>query len=746
MSVSAFNYWLSIPKRQLKSCIKSGLRLAKSGYKLLPLSIETKLRHRQYIEKKIPRLLTLASSKNQRAFKLTSSPWFEELKAKKGLCKPLALEELNTLVIPCAIQPVVSVIIPVYGKIAFTLQCLQSIALYPPKTAFEVIVIDDCSPDDSLSYLEKIQGINLIKNAVNQGFIKSCNKAAKEAKGRYLYFLNNDTEVTPNWLDNLLRTFEELPGTGLVGSKLIYPDGSLQEAGGIVCADSSIINYGRNQNPDLPEYCYAREVDYCSGASIMVPKDLFNEIGMFDEHYQPAYCEDTDLAIHIRSKGYRVIYQPLSVVVHHEGISSGTDLKQGVKKYQVGNTKKLFARWEPVLKHYATNSRDIENAKDRRAKYRLLVIDLCSPTPDKDAGSVVAFNTMLLFREMGFQVTFIPEDNFMYLPDYTSALQRAGIEALYHPFDKSVSSHVKRLGSRYDLVLLIRPDVAYRYTRMIRKHCSKAKILYLPADLHFLRMTREAALAKNTISQSLIEKTKEKELYSFAAADGSLVHSTVEQDLIRNLLPNAKVHLLPLIMDIKTKINPLDGRKDIVFVGGYQHTPNVDAVIYFVNNLMPLLRKQLPGVRFHIVGSNMPQELQAMACEDIVIVGYIDDLTDYLNGMRVMVAPLRYGAGAKGKVASSMAAGLPVVASPIAVEGMAIQNGQDVLVAKNEDEFVMAITKLYSDSKLWEQLSKNGLLVAEKNWGKQAVWDKLAWITNELGMEVTKSNYPLSVI
>lgn len=745
MSLSTFNYWLSIPKRQLKNCIKSGLRIAKSGYKLLPLSVETTLRHRQYIEKKIPRLLSLASNKNQRAFKLTHTPWFEALKARKGLCKPLSLEDMNTFLIPCSEQPVVSVIIPVYGKIEFTLQCLQSIVLYPPKAAFEVIVIDDCSPDNSRAYLERIKGINLIKNTVNQGFIKSCNKAAKEAKGEYLYFLNNDTEATPGWLDNLLRTFEELPGTGLVGSKLIYPDGSLQEAGGIIGSKSTIINYGRGQNPDLPEYSYAREVDYCSGASIMVPKHLFNEIGMFDEYYTPAYCEDTDLAIHIRSKGYRVIYQPLSIVIHHEGISSGTDLKQGVKSYQVQNTKKLFARWEPVLKSYADN-KNIENAKDRRAKYRLLVIDLCSPTPDKDAGSVVAFNTMLLFREMGFQVTFIPEDNFMYMPDYTSALQRVGIEALYHPFDKSVLSHVKRVGSRYDLVLLIRPDVAYRYTRMIRKYCSKAKVLYLPADLHFLRMTREAQLAKNYISQALIEKTKEKELYSFAAADGSLVHSTVEQDLIHNALPNAKVHLLPLIMDIKTKVNPFEKRKDIVFVGGYQHTPNVDAVLYFVNNVMPLLRKQLPGIRFHIVGSNMPQELQALACEDIVIAGYIDDLTAYLNDIRVMVAPLRYGAGAKGKVASSMAAGLPVVASPIAVEGMGIQNAQDVLVAENDDEFVIAITKLYSDSKLWEQLSKNGLVVAEKNWGKQAVWDKLVLITNELGMEVTKSNYPLSVI
>jgi O-antigen biosynthesis protein len=640
----------------------------------------------------------------------------------------------------------VSVIIPVYGKVDYTLQCLGSIKNNKPNASFEIIVVDDCSPDQSFDLLSNISGIRLLRNEINQGFIRSCNRGAAESTGEYLLFLNNDTVVTPGWMDELLRTFTELPGTGLVGSKLVYPDGRLQEAGGIIWQDGSAWNFGRFQDPDLPMYNYAREVDYCSGASIMVPKVLFDELGGFDEHYAPAYCEDSDLALKIRDKGYRVIYQPLSTVIHYEGVTAGTDTNQGVKAYQVDNALKLFERWKRRLSAHQAPGTDVDNAKDRRANRRVLVLDHCTPTPNQDAGSVTVTNLLLLLREMNFQVTFIPEDNFLYIPDYTKALQRSGIEVLYAPYVKSVEQHLKESGERYDLAFLFRPGVVERHVETVRKYCPAAKVLFHTVDLHFLRINREAELKGDMAKLKVAEEMKRLELDSIRASDASIVHSTAELEILKPLLPEAKLHLFPLIIGVKGSEKTFSERRDIVFVGGYQHTPNVDAVQYFVKDVMPLLRKQLPGVRFYAVGSKPPAEIQALMSEDVIITGFVKDLNLLLDKMRVSVAPLRYGAGIKGKIGTAMALGLPVVATSLAAEGMSLNTGEHILVADGPEAFANAIGKIYQNEELWHSISHNGLVFADKAWGPKEAWRILAGVLADIGMDVgLPPNRPLSI-
>uniref|UniRef100_UPI003751EF63 glycosyltransferase n=1 Tax=Undibacterium sp. TaxID=1914977 RepID=UPI003751EF63 len=228
-------------------------------------------------------------------------------------------------------------------------------------------------------------------------------------------------------------------------------------------------------------------------------------------------------------------------------------------------------------------------------------------------------------------------------------------------------------------------------------------------------------------------------------SDASIVHSTAEYELVHRDLPKSSLHAFPLIMNVTGSNAKFSKRKNIVFIGGYQHTPNVDAVVYFATEIMPLLRTRLPGVCFFAVGSKPPIEIQNLASNDILITGFIEELTPLLDKMRVSVAPLRYGAGIKGKIGTAMAAGVPVVATTIAAEGMSLIDGENIIVADGPQKFADAVVKLYHDESLWESISSKGLTFADNTWGANSAWHNLASIINCLGFQPTTPSRELSL-
>jgi GT2 family glycosyltransferase len=258
--------------------------------------------------------------------------------------------EFQSMDFTASTPPRVSIVIPVFNKALYTYNCLLTLQHCDPTLSKEIIIVNNASTDETHELLAQLQGsIKIVNNVENLGFVEACCQGAALAEGEFVLFLNNDTQVTEHWLTHLVKVMDDDPAVGITGSKLIYPDGRLQEAGGIIFNDASGWNYGRFFDPTDPEFDYSRVVDYCSGASLMIRKSLWETLGGFDKRYAPAYYEDTDLCFAVRQAGYKVVYCHNSEVIHHEGITAGTDLNSGYKAFQIINHAKFQQKWQTVL-------------------------------------------------------------------------------------------------------------------------------------------------------------------------------------------------------------------------------------------------------------------------------------------------------------------------------------------------------------------------------------------------------------
>ena len=611
--------------------------------------------------------------------------------------------------VPASPAPRASIVIPVHGQLAHTLGCLRALAAWPPDAAVEVIVADDASADATGEVLPGIRGLRYHRRDSNGGFIAACNDGAALATGEYLVFLNNDTVPQPGWLDALLATFDREAGTGIAGAQLLYPDGRLQEAGGVVFADGSAWNYGRFGSPNDPRHAYLRDCDYASAAAVAIPRALFEAVGGFDPRYAPAYYEDTDLAFKVRAAGRRVVYQPSARVVHDEGTTAGTDTGSGTKAFQVRNRAVFAERWRDALASRLPAGTTPTPALLHRDRKQVLVIDALTPQPDHDSGSLRLVNLMRLLREEGAHVVFLPA-NREHWGSYTEALQQAGVEAWYAPFAARPPAWLREHGHRFHSVLVCRHYVAREFLPLLRKHAPQARIVLDTVDLHYLRERRAAELADDASRRRQAERTRSLELDAMARSDATLVVSAAERELLATEMPAARVEVLTNLHEVSGSGQPCTARRDLVFVGGFRHPPNVDAVRWFVREVFPRVRERLPGVQFHCIGSNVVPDVQSLASEPGVVVhGHVPDITPFMDGCRIALAPLRYGAGVKGKVNLSMAHGQPVVATHAAVEGMHLRDGEDVLVADDAQGFADAVVRLYNDPVLWQRLSRGGL-------------------------------------
>jgi O-antigen biosynthesis protein len=625
--------------------------------------------------------------------------------------------------LPSSDEPMVSVIISTYGQVGVTLACLNSIAEHPPRCSIEVLLVDDAYPGpEDLSELREVSGLDFSRNPTNLGYLRSCNRAALRAKGRYIHLLNNDTELQPRSIDAMVDLLEARPEIGMVGSKLLFPDGRLQEAGCILWTDASGWNYGRGDDSSRPEYNYVRDVDYCSGASIMVRRELFNSLGGFDEKFAPAYYEDADLAFRIRQEGMRVVYEPRSVIIHHEGMSHGTDVSKGIKSHQVHNQAHMLERWGTTLarENYASSER-LFRARDRaRGRKVILVVDHYVPQPDRDAGSRTIMGVLDCLIDASWVVKFWPH-NRDYDRAYTSVLEDRGIEVLDKRWPGNFYTWIRAHGSELDHALVSRPQIAADILPALIG--TDAVRSYYGQDLHFARIRKQAEVEDNP---KLLDEAQEQERVErriWRHFDLVIYPSDEEVETVRSMSPGTLARsIVPYFCEtFETRSVPPSNRT-ILFVAGFAHPPNIDAAKFLVRQVAPLLWQEVGPVKIVLAGSNPTDTVRALAGPDVEVTGNLteEQLAGHYARHRVAVVPLRFGAGVKGKVVEALGRGLPIVTTSTGIQG--ITGLRDLIPIRDDARGIAdALKILLTDNNAWSIQSSAQLEFAQRVFTRDAM-------------------------
>lgn len=630
-----------------------------------------------------------------------------------------------------ASEPEVSIVMPLYAHAELTEAALASIREHTHDVGYEVILVDDSDDLPTKALLERVRGARVVTNETNLGYLRSVNRGAEIARGRWLVLCNNDVEAQPGWLAALLECGKSRSDTAVVAPKFVYPDSSVAEAGGIIWRDATGANYGRGEDPTDCHYEYGREIDYGSAAALLVRADFWRDIGGFDERFAPMYYEDTDLCFEARNRGLRVMYEPRALVVHVEGATAGVDENAGHKRNQEANRPKFVDKWQSVLEtqHLENSPRNLWLAANLRSRARVLVVDHRVPTWDRDSGGLRMLGMLAALLDLGCHVSLLPDNGFAIQP-YTRELQRMGVEVLYGP---DWPMELPQKGWAQSLVILSRAEVADRWLEQVRTLAPAVPVAFDTVDLHWLREERRAERGANGGSPSSdAVAMRELEVSLIRAANATLVVTDEERAHVLRDVPDTTVHVVPNVHRVREPVRPPDQRRDLLFVGGFEHPPNTDAALTLIGDVMPHVWRTCPDVRVKIVGADAPDAVTALASRRVEVTGWVADLDPLLDAARVMVAPLTYGAGLKGKVTQALAYGLPVVTTPVGAEGLDAVDGEHMLIAEVPQELAEQVVRLLHDDELWRRLSASGQQLIAERCSPEVMRERLGGLLDEL--------------
>jgi GT2 family glycosyltransferase len=610
------------------------------------------------------------------------------------------------LKLPQADAPDVSILIVLYNQAPLTYRCLRSIA----ETAdlpIEVIMIDNASADRTGELLDRIGGADIVRNAENLHFLRATNQAAERARGGALLLLNNDAVLTPGALRAARETLFSAGDIGAVGGKLILPSGRLQEAGSIVWSDGSCVGYGRDWEPDAPECQFRRQVDYCSGAFLLVRRDLFERLGHLDTRFAPAYYEETDLCLRLREHGYRVIYDPRAEIRHFEFGSS----KRSAQAFALMRRNQCLFReiHTAALQRQKSPATPPLFARDANGVSRVLTIDDRVPFQADGSGFPRAASILKQLWEGGFFVTHYPLTEPGAAWDKVRAEHPLEIEFMVGRGPAHFAEFLEARAGYYDLILISRPRNMARFLAERAAHPGWFRGVGVIYDAEATFAVREL---RRLEIEGVVLSTAEKEARVAAEVDlarhaDAVVAVNEAEALTFRLAGIANVHVLGHSLSVEPTEPGFGERRDFLLVGALRDddSPNVDGLFWFVREVMPRLDAAIgAGYRVRVAGEPGAPALRRLRHDRVELLGRVDDLGPEYGRARVFVGPTRFAAGMPHKLHEAAARGVPIVATELLATQIGWSGGTELLSADSADDFARQAARLYCDAALWDQL------------------------------------------
>ncbi|KDE18946.1 hypothetical protein AZ09_15175 (plasmid) [Acetobacter aceti 1023] len=627
-------------------------------------------------------------------------------------CRETCNEKLKSCIDFSYENPNISVIIVAHNNFEFNVNSLYSLR-NTYKEEIQVIFVDSGSFDDTKEIEKHITGMDVIRYHGNVGFVIACNKAITMAVSDTVLLLNNDVEILPQAIQNAFNRLYSQPSIGAVGGKIIKPDGTLQEAGCIFWRQGTTLGYKRGESPSIPEVNFVRDVDFCSGAFLLIRKEVINKIGLFDNNYIPAYYEESDFCIRLHQAGYSIIYDPTVKILHYEyGSSPYKTGKKSLHKnrlfFKQKNSnflqKKLFASAENEL--YARDYR--ENS------LKILYIDDTFPLPFLGSGFSRSNEIVNIMSSLGFLVTVFPLNKPKYkyynIKDFFDDSIELINDVSLHDFE----NFIKNRANYYDIIWISRRHNMEKIGKSLPKiapYIRNTKIIF---DTECIASIRE--WKKDNLYNKANEKLThyiEKNLKSYYIADSIVCVNNFEKWIIKRFL-HKEAHILGHCNKIHLTTNTFENRNGILFVGSLHNraSPNYDSMEWFVLKILPIVRKIMGfPVPLTIVGHINDKETLNFCKKDdnIIVKNNVKDLYNYYNTHKVFVAPTRFCSGIPFKVHEAASYGLPVVCTNIIRKQIGWINNQDILSADSEEDFAKCIVQLYNDMDLWNFIRLNSV-------------------------------------